>query len=118
MDIEKIVSETSSKLLAGHDGNPCAYPDPSVIAGIIDKLKKAIFPGHFKGLSHLSDIHTELSGEIKTALKQTGGKDAATLASEISAGLLEKLADILSRRYAWGAFYQKETRRGKAASHH
>ena len=111
MDIKDLVVETSSKLLVGYDSTLTDRPDIATIAGIIDKLKAAVFPGYFKGLSEagpphallrslIANIHTELSEEIKTVIrKQNVNKDVTLHANEISAALLEHLADIQQLLY-------------------
>lgn len=111
MHISDIFSEASSRLLGGSDFKPILYPNTTRIAGIIEQIKQVIFPGHFNVLTNtnqphaqlqalLATIHDELSGEIKTVLcDQKSEQDLATLASSISAELIQELCDIQALLY-------------------
>ena len=123
MDIKEMVSETSLKLLAGHsdftkNGSFTVYPNVRVITGILNKIRMVISPGYFneagrqnsrqdvQGLvvgAIITDIYLELTNEIETAFlmqkENTKASGTAIPASEISAKLIEKLADIQQLLY-------------------
>lgn len=116
MDNRTAFSKISSGLLDQHrdftkTGNSHAYPDAGNIIEIIKKIRTALFPGYFSRYfnqisdsespdtqlgSLLADIHQELSEEIKKALltRIVNADSAALSASEISAALIERFADI------------------------
>lgn len=104
MDIKNMVSQTSSKLF--EKSSDTYYPDVKKIAGIIDMLKTAIFPGFFNDLRQtplsntwyqalLTNIHGELAEEIQiVSSKQKAEKDAVAVANEIATGFLKELVNI------------------------
>ncbi|MCL2222547.1 MAG: serine O-acetyltransferase [Oscillospiraceae bacterium] len=100
MEIEKIISTTSSKLIGGcASGGDCSTVFPSIktIINVLDNIKMALFPRHFfveresvscdirlKAL--LLNIYQELSREIKIIKPE----------SEAAAELIEALGEIQS----------------------
>ena len=111
MDIKNIISEISSKLLFENRDTLRVIPNTEIITGIINKLKRAIFPGYFNDMSKsespdtqlqalIVDIQIQLTKEIEAAfLKQNDIKDADLSANEISLELLENLAGIQKLLY-------------------
>jgi serine O-acetyltransferase len=111
MDHKKVISETSSNLLAGqrtvtkHE-NPVVYPNVEAIIEVIRKLRMALFPGYFQNISEalqpdiwlqalLAEISQSLKAEMKTALsEQKSDEEAAHLADKKIAVLFENLKDI------------------------
>ncbi|HHU07062.1 MAG TPA: serine acetyltransferase [Clostridiaceae bacterium] len=100
MDLKNIISQASSKLLMGDGGNPAVYPNTEIIINIIDKLKIALFPEYWGGISEselphvqlqslLADIYRELTREIRTVLPE----------NDVSQKLIEGLADIQQLLY-------------------
>lgn len=100
MDLKNIISQASSKLLMGDGGNPAVYPNTEIIINIIDKLKIALFPEYWGGISEselphvqlqslLADIYRELTKEIRTVLPE----------NDVSQKLIEGLADIQQLLY-------------------
>jgi len=100
MDLKSIISQASSKLLMGDGGNPAVYPNTEIIINIIDKLKIALFPEYWGGISEselphvqlqslLADIYRELTKEIRTVLPE----------NDVSQKLIEGLADIQQLLY-------------------
>ena len=87
MNIKDLVSEASSKLLDGYsaftsDNNPVIYPNTESVVRILEKLRAAIFPGHFGAVpeskpidiwlqSLLADVFQELTEEIEPVLPES-----------------------------------------------
>ena len=110
MDYRQIISETSTRLLSEHfdlakNENTTPFPKADSIISIIGKLRTAMFPSYFGNMpatvppadwlsSLLVEIHRELAKDIETALLKQAAYNSAYLASEISAKLLTKLADL------------------------
>ncbi|MCL2425501.1 MAG: serine acetyltransferase [Oscillospiraceae bacterium] len=99
MDINKIVFESSEKLLEGHQGfvsnEIVVYPITEVIAGTLNKVKQVLFPGYFNVVCEpkthekcintiLMEIYQELSDEFEKVLPGSG----------IAAKLIDRLPDI------------------------
>ena len=99
MSIEKVISESSTKLLEGHgnitNSDTFAYPSTEVIAGALDKIQQVLFPGYFNVVCEpitnercintiLREIHEEMSGEFEKVLPS----------SDIATKLIEHLPEI------------------------
>ena len=103
MSIDKIISESSTKLLKGHesiaDSDAFVYPSTDVIAGALDKILQVLFPGYFNVVCEpitnekcintiLKEIHQEMTGEFDKILPNSS--EAAKIATK----LIEHLPEI------------------------
>ena len=98
MSIREIITESSTKLLEGHQSfakTDAAYPSTETIKETLDNIRQVLFPGYFNVVceptsnekcleSILSEIHTGLSNEINTVIPENNA----------TAKLIDRLPEI------------------------